>query len=53
MIAKRRNDSDRRHRKRRGHGEGSIYQRADGRWCGTYSAGYNANGKRMRRTLFG
>ena len=40
-------------RKRRGRGEGSIYQRSDGTWCGTYSAGYNANGKRIRRTVFG
>src|SRR5688500_17252249 len=40
-------------RKRRGRGEGSIYQRADGTWCGTYSAGYNASGKRIRRTVFG
>jgi integrase len=40
-------------RKRRGRGEGSIYQRADGTWCATYSAGYNADGKRIRRTVFG
>jgi integrase len=40
-------------RKRRGRGEGSVYQRADGTWCGTYSAGYDANGKRLRRTVFG
>jgi integrase len=40
-------------RSRRGRGEGSIYQRADGRWCATYAAGYEANGKRRRRTLFG
>jgi integrase len=39
--------------KRRGSGEGSIYQRADGRWCATYASGYASNGKRMRRTLFG
>ncbi len=40
-------------RSRRGRGEGSIYQRADGTWCATYSAGYAANGKRIRRTVFG
>ncbi len=40
-------------RKRRGRGEGSIYQRADGTWCATYSAGCAANGKRIRRTVFG
>jgi integrase len=53
MIAKRRDNSLRNGRRRRGRGEGSIYQRADGTWCGTYSAGYNANGKRIRRTVFG
>ena len=40
-------------RKRRGNGEGSIYQRADGTWCATISVGYNADGKRKRRTIFG
>ena len=39
--------------KRRGNGEGSIYQRADGRWCATYSAGYDQQGKRKRHTIFG
>jgi integrase len=53
MAVKARSDQNRGHRKRRGYGEGSIYQRADGRWCGTYSSGYNANGKRIRRTVFG
>jgi integrase len=40
-------------RKRRGNGEGSIYQRACGTWCATYSSGYNDKGKRRRRTIFG
>lgn len=40
-------------KKRRGHGEGSIYQREEGTWCATYSGGYAANGKRIRRTVFG
>ena len=40
-------------RKRRGNGEGSIYQRSDGTWCATYSSGYNENGGRRRRTIFG
>ncbi len=40
-------------RKRRGRGEGSIYQRSDGTWCATYSSGYDSNGKRKRRTVFG
>lgn len=40
-------------RKRRGRGEGSIFQRADGRWTATITVGYNANGKRQRRTVYG
>ncbi len=40
-------------RKRRGRGEGSIYQRADGTWCATISVGYRSDGQRKRRTLFG
>ena len=40
-------------RKQRGHGEGSIYQRANGQWCATISVGYDNNGKRKRRTIFG
>jgi integrase-like protein len=37
--------------KRRGHGEGSIYQRADGRWCATISlAGATT---RRRRSFYG
>jgi integrase len=40
-------------RKRRGNGEGSIYQRADGTWCATISVGYTSEGQRKRRTLFG
>jgi integrase len=37
--------------KRRGNGEGSIYQRADGRWCAVLDLGY-VNGKRRRRTIY-
>jgi integrase len=40
-------------RKRRGNGEGSVYQRADGRWCATHSVGYAPNGRRRRQTIFG
>jgi integrase len=40
-------------RKRRGRGEGGIFQRADGLWCASVSAGYNAHGKRKRRTVYG
>jgi integrase len=40
-------------RKRRGRGEGSIYQRGDGLWTATVSLGYDGNGKRRRRTVYG
>ena len=40
-------------RTRRGRGEGSVYQRADGTWCGSVSVGYDGNGKRRRRTVYG
>lgn len=33
---------------RRGHGEGSVYQRADGRWVGAVEAGRTADGQRRR-----
>ena len=38
---------------RRGNGEGSIYQRDNGMWCATIGVGYNATGKRRRRTIYG
>ena len=38
--------------KRRGHGEGSIYQRDDGRWCASIDLGY-VNGRRRRRVIYG
>ena len=40
-------------RKRRGFGEGSIYQRQDGRWVARVSLGYGADGKRTRKTVYG
>jgi integrase len=40
-------------RKRRGRGEGGVYQRADGLWCASVSLGYDAKGKRRRRTVYG
>ena len=40
-------------RKRRGRGEGSIYQRADGLWCAELNLGYNNHGKRLRKTVYG
>jgi len=39
--------------KRRGNGEGSIYQRSDGRWCACINIGYDASGKRQRRVVYG
>lgn len=39
-------------KRRRGHGEGSIYRRADGRWCSVVDLGY-INGKRVRKTVYG
>lgn len=38
---------------KRGHDEGSIYQRADGRWAAAVSLGYTAEGKRERKTIYG
>lgn len=39
---------------RRGNNEGSIYQRrSDGRWCGSVTTGYKADGKPIRKTIYG
>lgn len=38
--------------KRRGNGEGGIYQREDGRWCAAVDLGI-VNGKRKRKVLYG
>lgn len=38
-------------RRRRGHGEGSVYQRADGRWVAVVDLGY-VDGKRKRHTFY-
>jgi integrase len=38
-------------KRRRGHGEGSVFQRADGRWVARVSTGY-AKGKRLRRDYY-
>lgn len=38
--------------KRRGHGEGSIYQRKDGTWCAVVDLGY-IGGKRRRKSFYG
>jgi len=39
--------------KRRGNGEGSIYQRGDGRWVGNVTVGRDAAGKRIRKVVYG
>lgn len=33
-------------------GDGSIYQRKDGRWCGAVTIGYDENGKQKRKILY-
>jgi integrase len=40
-------------RKRRGRGEGSVFQRSDGVWTSTITIGYDESGKRKRRTIYG
>lgn len=40
-------------RTRRGSGEGSIFQRSDGIWTATLNIGYDSQGKRKRRTVYG
>lgn len=41
-------------RARRGRGEASVFQReADGLWVGTISMGFDGDGKRKRRTVYG
>jgi integrase len=40
-------------RRRRGRGEGAIYQREDGTWTACVSLGYNEHGKRKRRVVYG
>src|SRR5262249_27745268 len=38
---------------RRGRSEGSIFQRSDSQWVGSISLGYDGNGKRCRKTVYG
>jgi integrase len=40
-------------RKRRGRGEGSVYQRKDGIWIASLSLGYDGDGKRQRLVVAG
>jgi len=38
--------------RKRGPGEGCIFQRNDGRWCGVITTGYE-NGKQLRKSFYG
>jgi integrase len=40
-------------RKRRGRGEGSVFEREDGQWVGSVSLGLTEAGKRKRKTVYG
>src|SRR5439155_2114961 len=40
-------------RRRRGRGEGAIFERDDGVWVASISLGYAAQGHRIRRTVYG
>lgn len=40
-------------RRRRGRGEGSVFQRKDGTWCAVLNVGYDGSGKRRRRWIYG
>lgn len=39
--------------KRRGRGEGSIFRRKDGTWCGIFDVGIDERGRRRRRSVYG
>ena len=39
--------------KRRAHGEGSVFQRADGRWSGAVTIGFTTDGRQKRKTVDG
>lgn len=38
---------------KRANGEGTIYQRKDGRWAGAVTIGYDENGKQIKKTVYG
>ena len=40
-------------KRRRGRGEGSIYQRSDGRWCAAITVGIAENGRPRRKVIYG
>ena len=39
-------------RRRRGRGEGSVYRRKDGSWCGILTVGWSPEGKQLRRYIY-
>lgn len=39
--------------KKQANGEGNIRKRKDGRWEGRYTVGYDQNGKRIIKNVFG
>jgi len=43
---------ERKTKRRRGSGEGTIFQRTDGRWCAAIANGCDASGKRRRRWIY-
>jgi integrase len=47
------NEVTSRARKRRGRGEGAVFERDDGQWVGSISLGYAESGKRKRKTVCG
>ena len=53
MMASTNGTTGRRTGRKRGHGEGSITQRKDGRWQGCLMVGYKADGKMDRRFVYG
>lgn len=40
-------------KKKRGSGEGTVFQRNDGRWVGRLSLGFGQGGKRIQKTIYG
>ncbi len=38
--------------KRNANGDGSIYQRKDGRWCAAVTIGYDENGKQKKKYIY-
>jgi integrase len=43
----------RRRSTRRGRGEGTVFERANGTWAGELTVGYDENGRQKRKTVYG